>query len=292
MSEARLIIKHSKGVNEEVRGARSRNIHSLFIENSQGEKFKFPHRYMAGAKAMAMHVNEGGTPYDAKGEAILSICEDIAQLNKFVRHVRSNNLVNENNSEIVETVTNKLKAQKNAINSLSTLRGYNNFQVQENVEDTEKSVDISEKFLYNTFTTEELSSLLNKVGKIVAEKSERDSMVRETIKSLYSIIESDSDLGLVLNENDPEHPMNLINTDTSTMLSFLATQTTNEDIKVHLESLSGIVKEGVDDKTLALIEQMVNYLNLKGGEVSEKTSENRTSLEEDVIAEVRRKISQ
>lgn len=292
MSEARLIIKHSKGVNEEVRGARSRNIHSLFIENSQGEKFKFPHRYMAGAKAMAMHVNEGGTPYDAKGEAILSICEDIAQLNKFVRHVRSNNLVNENNSEIVETVTNKLKAQKNAINSLSTLRGYNNFQVQENVEDTEKSVDISEKFLYNTFTTEELSSLLNKVGKIVAEKSERDSMVRETIKSLYSIIESDSDLGLVLNENDPEHPMNLINTDTSTMLSFLATQTTNEDIKVHLESLSGIVKEGVDDKTLALIEQMVNYLNLKGGEVSEKTSENRTSLEEDIIAEVRRKISQ
>ena len=26
---------------------------------------------MGGAKAMAMHVNEGGTPYDAKGEAIL-----------------------------------------------------------------------------------------------------------------------------------------------------------------------------------------------------------------------------
>ena len=35
---------------------------------------------MSGAKAMAMHVNEGGTPYDAKGEAILSMCEEIASL--------------------------------------------------------------------------------------------------------------------------------------------------------------------------------------------------------------------
>jgi hypothetical protein len=290
MSEARLIIKHAKGVNEEVRGARSRNIHSLFIENSQGEKFKFPHRYMAGAKAMAMHVNEGGTPYDAKGEAILAMCEEIADLNKFVRHVRSNKLVNETNSEIVETVNAKLQAHKNTINSLSTLRGYNNFQVQENVEDTEKSVDISEKFLYNTFTTEELTSILDKVGKIVAEKSERDNMVKETLKGLYSIIESNADLGLVLNENDPEHPANLNNTDMSTMLSFLANQTVNEDLKSHLQSLSSIVKEGVANDMYKLIEQVVNYLNLKGNDVS-TNSVNTVSIEEDIITELRRKIS-
>ena len=33
MENARLIIRHSKGVNEEKRGARSRNIHSLLIES-------------------------------------------------------------------------------------------------------------------------------------------------------------------------------------------------------------------------------------------------------------------
>ena len=153
---AKLVIKHKQGIDEERRGARSRNIQALFIENSQGERFSFPHRYMAGAKAMAMHVNEGGTPYDDKGAAILSLCEEIAELNKFVRHVKSNNLVNEDNSDIVETISNRLGEYKNTVKSLSTLRGYNNFQVQENKEEINE-VDVTEKFLYNTFKTEELN---------------------------------------------------------------------------------------------------------------------------------------
>ena len=61
LENARLIVKHSKGVNEEKRGARSRNIHSLFIENADKEQTRFPYKYMAGAKAMAMHVTNGGT---------------------------------------------------------------------------------------------------------------------------------------------------------------------------------------------------------------------------------------
>ena len=91
----RLIIRHSKGVNEEVRGSRSRNIQSMFIENADGERFKFPHKYLQGAKAMAKHVSMGGTPYDAIGESIISICEEVSQCNQFIRHVRTNKLVNE-----------------------------------------------------------------------------------------------------------------------------------------------------------------------------------------------------
>jgi hypothetical protein len=115
-------------------------------------------------------------------------------------------------------------------------------------------------------------------------------MVKETLKGLYSIIESNADLGLVLNENDPEHPANLNNTDMSTMLSFLANQTVNEDLKSHLQSLSSIVKEGVANDMYKLIEQVVNYLNLKGNDVS-TNSVNTVSIEEDIITELRRKIS-
>ena len=287
---ARLVIKHTKGVNEEVRGSRSRHIHSLFIENSQGERFRFPHRYMGGAKAMAMHVNEGGTPYDAKGEAILSMCEEIASLNKFVRHVQSHKLVNESNSEIVEAVRSKLAELKNTINSLSTLRGYNNFAVSENnSENTEKSVDITEKFLYNTFTTEELNDVLSRVGRIVAEKQERDSVVQETIKKLYSMIETQTDIGLSLNENDPEHPNNHVIEEQDILarqLSYLANNVTNENAREYFNSLHDLVAEGVSANDTKLIEAIVKYLNTNPTFESEK----EIPLDEGVLLTLRKKV--
>ena len=287
---ARLVIKHTKGVNEEVRGSRSRHIHSLFIENSQGERFRFPHRYMGGAKAMAMHVNEGGTPYDAKGEAILSMCEEIASLNKFVRHVQSHKLVNESNSEIVEAVRSKLAELKNTINSLSTLRGYNNFAVSENnSENTEKSVDITEKFLYNTFTTEELNDVLSRVGRIVAEKQERDSVVQETIKKLYSMIETQTDIGLSLNENDPEHPNNHVIEEQDILarqLSYLANNVTNENAREYFNSLHSMVVEGVSANDTKLIEAIVKYLNTNPTFESEK----EIPLDEGVLLTLRKKV--
>lgn len=287
---ARLVIKHSKGVNEEIRGSRSRHIHSLFIENSQGERFRFPHRYMGGAKAMAMHVNEGGTPYDAKGEEILSMCEEIASLNKFVRHVQSHKLVNESNSEIVEAVRSKLAELKNTINSLSTLRGYNNFAVSENnSENTEKSVDITEKFLYNTFTTEELNDVLSRVGRIVAEKQERDSVVQETIKKLYSMIETQTDIGLSLNENDPEHPNNHVIEEQDILarqLSYLANNVTNENAREYFNSLHSMVVEGVSANDTKLIEAIVKYLNTNPTFESEK----EIPLDEGVLLTLRKKV--
>ena len=289
MSEARLIIKHSKGVNEEVRGARSRHIHSLFIENAQGERFRFPHRYMSGAKAMAMHVNEGGTPYDAKGEAILSMCEEIASLSKFVRHVGSHKLVNEDNSDIVEAVKAKLAECKNTVKSLSTLKGYNNFQITEQ-EKEEKSVDITEKFLYNTFTTEELTDVLSRVGRIVAEKQERDSTVQEAIKNLYTMIESQTDLGIQINENDPDHPANhnIAESDLlARQLSYLATNCVNEQAREYFNALGDLVAEGIGESDTKLVEAIVKYLNTNP--VAEANYE--LPLDEGVLLTLRRKIS-
>lgn len=290
MSEARLIIKHTKGVNEEVRGSRSRHIHSLFIENSQGERFKFPHRYMAGAKAMAMHVNEGGTPYDAKGESILSMCEEIASLSKFVRHVQSHKLVNEDNSDIVEAVRTKLTDCKNTVKSLSTLKGYNSFQIAETDSDDEKSVDITEKFLYNTFTTEELNDVLNRVGRIVAEKQERDSTVQEAIKNLYAMIESKTDLGIVINEDDPDHPANHNIAEQDMLvhsLSYLAQNCVNEQAREYFNALGDLVAEGISANDTKLVEAIVKYLNTNP--VAEANYE--IPLDEGVLLTLRRKIS-
>ena len=66
---------------------------------------------------MANHVSNGGTPYDAIGESILAMCEEISQVNQFVKHVRSNKLVNEGNEKIVETCKSRMKKLKNTIES-------------------------------------------------------------------------------------------------------------------------------------------------------------------------------
>jgi hypothetical protein len=69
LENVRLIVKHQKAVNEESRGARSRNISSLFVENADGERFKYPFKHLNGARAMARHVSTGGVPSDVVGES-------------------------------------------------------------------------------------------------------------------------------------------------------------------------------------------------------------------------------
>ena len=100
LESAKLIIKHKKAVGEQ-RGSRSRNIHSIFVENSEGERYKFPYNNLAGARAMLRHVKEGGTPYDQFGSHIIEQCKEYKKLREFKRYVQKNKLINENTSEII-----------------------------------------------------------------------------------------------------------------------------------------------------------------------------------------------
>jgi hypothetical protein len=104
---AKLIIRHSKPVNEEVRGSRSRNIHALFIENAQGERFRYPHIHLAAARTMTQHVAEGGTPYDEVGQKIISLSEERGQLLQVARYIKSNGL-NEQASDVHFAVGQRL----------------------------------------------------------------------------------------------------------------------------------------------------------------------------------------
>jgi hypothetical protein len=65
LMDTRLIIKHNQAVMDENQpGARTRHIGALFVENQDGERFKYPFIHLAGARAMQRHVANGGVPYD------------------------------------------------------------------------------------------------------------------------------------------------------------------------------------------------------------------------------------
>jgi hypothetical protein len=62
-----VIVRHHSPVDEMYPGARSqkKNIKAIYIQNRDGERFKYPFIHPAGAFAMAQHVDHGGVPFVA-----------------------------------------------------------------------------------------------------------------------------------------------------------------------------------------------------------------------------------
>jgi hypothetical protein len=128
LNKTRLIIRHSKNVDESIPGARSRNIESLFIENEQGERFKYPFPHKAGAEAMQRHVANGGVPHDPVGQKIIEISEDIAKLSSFKRYVTREDLMNTGTNDIVDRANQKLQSLKETIQKLARQHHYEAFK--------------------------------------------------------------------------------------------------------------------------------------------------------------------
>ena len=117
-----LIIRHSEPIDASKAGARSRKIKNLFIQNAEGERFKFPFVYLPGARAMQRHVSNGGYPHDAGGKHIVKACEEILKLSDFGRKVKHSTL-NDNAHGIIERAGQKLKSLRNHMECMSK-QGY------------------------------------------------------------------------------------------------------------------------------------------------------------------------
>jgi len=117
-----LIIRHSEAIDPTKSGARSRKIKNLFIQNKEGERFKFPFVFLPGARAMQRHVANGGYPHDEGGKHIIKTCEEILQLSDFGRKVKHSTL-NDNAHGIIERAGQKLKQLRHHIESMNK-QGY------------------------------------------------------------------------------------------------------------------------------------------------------------------------
>ena len=147
LNKTKLIIRHKGKVDETVPGARSRQIQSLYIENEEGERFKYPLTHLAGARAMQRHVSNGGRPHDEFGQHIVSTSEDIAKLNSFSRYASNKDQLNDNAGDIIEQT--KLK--------LENLRGYmRNISKQAHYEAAAKDFKTSEEQVLDDETVNKL----------------------------------------------------------------------------------------------------------------------------------------
>ena len=99
----RIIVRHSKPIVDEMTGARSRNINSVYVENDQGERFKMPFKSLTGARAMARHVSAGGTPHDELGQHITEMAQECAKLKPFLNNVRRRTFEDADTQSMVES---------------------------------------------------------------------------------------------------------------------------------------------------------------------------------------------
>jgi len=186
LNGARMIVKHARTVDEEKRGARSRNISAVYIENDQGERFKFPNTYLPAARAMTRHVSNGGYPNDERGKHILDIMGEMMDLRKFSRRTKRTEYTEEAR-EIISDATDRYYGLKDTLESMKKQTGYETYfenwspdQIEVDENDIE---DLKIKLTREVFD-DELSDTLTNVGKAVAmgkikREAEEDRIGRE-----------------------------------------------------------------------------------------------------------------
>lgn len=176
LMDTRLIIKHNQAVMDDTQpGARTRHISALFVENQDGERFKYPFIHLAGARAMQRHVANGGVPYDDVGKSIIQMSEEIAQLKSFGNYVVRNDLMNSDTNGIVERSTQALNNLRETIQKLAKQTHYEayreSFQARDQVEIPDEVVeDYKEKFTVKNFK-EDIKSVFPVIYRLMQEES-------------------------------------------------------------------------------------------------------------------------
>lgn len=179
LMDTRLIIKHSQALTDDQQpGARSRNISALFVENQDGERFKYPFIHLAGARAMQRHVANGGLPYDDVGRSLIKMSEEIAQLKGFQNYVVRNDLMNSDNNSIIERTTSALESLREQIARMSKQSHYEaykeSFQAQQQLEVPEDVIeDYTNKFTVRNFK-EDIKTVFPIIYRLMQEDSKVD----------------------------------------------------------------------------------------------------------------------
>ena len=237
---AKLIIRHNTAVNEEVRGSRSRNISALFIENAQGERFKYPHNHLTGARIMTQHVAEGGTPYDEIGQKIIGLSEERNQLSQVSKYIKSQGL-QEQAGDVQFAVSQRLSEIKGLLGRYNPAKF-----MEDKAEADETNLEaLQEKLTKNVFD-ESIGTLLPKLNGYVKQyqqqmeaKQEFETLKQQVEESTSIQVSAIPDLefmSMMVYESPTVNTTQLINT----ILPVLE----DDAVKTSLFKIAEYVREG------------------------------------------------
>jgi hypothetical protein len=170
---ARLVVKHTAPVNLDLAAGRTMHIESIYIENADGERFKYPFKHLNGARALAEHIKHGGTPYDPIGQHISGLSEELAHLRKFKGYVSRQDQISEAMGTVTGKVIDRIEQIKETIHKLQRAAYYESFvesfeAQEEQMIPEEIQNDLIDRLTVRTFN-EELKSVFPYIYKFVDE---------------------------------------------------------------------------------------------------------------------------
>lgn len=198
LENVKLVVKHSKPVNEESRGARSRHIESIHIRRG-GESFKMNENNLRAARAMARHIQEGGEIYDSVGNAIQQMATEHRELREFVGYVRRNKLVSESNVNYVDMAVTNVSQIRETFERLARAKTY--ASESENIVNRSQSEMLGEEEEFRSAFTEThyddrvsaaMESIHRAMGRQAAYESHIESAIaNESFRNLKNMVSED-----------------------------------------------------------------------------------------------------
>jgi hypothetical protein len=171
---ARLSIKHSQPVNNNLASGRTQHIENIYVENAEGERFKYPIKHLNGARAMARHVSEGGTMHDDFGKHIVGLSEELGKLKKFKNYVSRSSVMAEGLSEYADIVNDRITTVKKTIESIQKENRYREMVENFSNEDLQEvPQDVAENWIDQLTIkqfNEELQEVFPYIYKLISEK--------------------------------------------------------------------------------------------------------------------------
>jgi hypothetical protein len=171
----RLMIRHKKPIGEG--DARYRYVESLYVETTDGERFKLPFTKLAGGRAMVEHVRNGGRPYDARGQHIASVVEELNVLSRF-RRANQGQVFEGNTAELISETNAYYENLNRILKGLGTHRGYTNyFESWNPAEITEQDVVI--EGIKNLFVRETIDTRIEQALPVLARIQQQGQAMKE-----------------------------------------------------------------------------------------------------------------
>ena len=188
VGEARIMIKHTESVNQESTSGRTRNIGKIYIESADGERFMYPFKHLSGARAMAMHVSEGGKPHDDFGTHVVGLSEEMAKLRKFKNYMGRSAVMAESLAGYVDIVKERIATVKKTIESLQKPKFYaETFAAYAKPMMEDVPTDVAENWIDQLTIkqfNEELADVFPYIYNLVSEASKAKSLGPEELEEV------------------------------------------------------------------------------------------------------------
>ena len=209
LGDARIIVRHKRTVDEEKRGARTRQIESIFIENAEGERFKFPSTNITAAKAMARHVKEGGAPHDEFGQHIYGIMEELTQLKKFQRTNKRNDFFED--VAIGQEIGSHIGNLRHNLKTMASPNGYKNQMESFSKEQSDvpqERIDELKDVATISYFDEGITDSLPYVARIIESLRSRQAKEADVFEFAKYVMKNKDNMQLnsPIDDNDPESP--------------------------------------------------------------------------------------